>query len=185
MSDPQPRLVESRRVYDGKIVNVDLDTIESPAGHRIELEIVRHQGAAAVVPLLSDPESSDPTVLLLRQYRYAAGGEIWEVPAGVLEPGEDPTECARRELLEETGARAERVERLTTVFTTPGFTDEIIHLFMATGITAGEPNTARDEFIKTETLPMSRAMEMIRDGEIRDAKSIVALLYTAGFRLNW
>lgn len=185
MSDQQPRLVESRRVYDGRIVNVDLDTIESPAGQRIDLEIVRHQGAAAVVPLLSEPESSDPAVLLLRQYRYAAGGEIWEVPAGLVEPGEDPAECARRELLEETGATAERVEHLTTVLTTPGFTDEKIHLFLATGITAGEPATERDEFIKTEPVLMSRAMEMIRDGEIRDAKSIVALLFTAGFRLNW
>jgi ADP-ribose pyrophosphatase len=172
-------------VYDGKLVKLDRDRVRSPGGELLDLEIVRHPGAAAVVPLLSDPSSGDPVVLLLKQYRYAAGDVIWEIPAGVLEPGEEPIDCARRELREETGATASTVEYLTTILTTPGFTDERIHLFLATGITPGEPNTERDEFIKTESRTMSRVMEMIRDGTIRDGKTIVALLYAAGFRLNW
>ena len=121
---------------------------------------------------------------MLRQYRYAAGGPIWEVPAGVLEPGEAPAECARRELKEETGADAERFEHLTTMYTTPGFTDERIHLFLATGITAGEARPMADEFLEVRAMPISRALELIRNGEIADGKSIVALLYVAGFRLG-
>ncbi len=174
----------TRRVYAGRLLQVDVDTVRAPDGSTLELEVVRHPGAAAVVPLLAGLEHEDPPVLLLRQYRYAAGGPIWEVPAGVLEPGESPEACARRELLEETGARAERFERLTTIFTTPGFTDERIHLFVASGITAGEPRPMSDEFLEVEARPFSRVLEMIRDGEIVDGKSIAALLYLAGFRLR-
>ncbi|MBI2073869.1 MAG: NUDIX hydrolase [Gemmatimonadetes bacterium] len=181
---PERRRLETRRAYAGRLINVDLDTVQAPDGSTWTLEMVRHPGAAAVVPLLSDPASADPQVLLIRQYRYAAGGPIWEVPAGVLEPGESPEECARRELREETGARAGRVEYLTTIYTTPGFTDERIHLFLATGITAGEPKPMSDEFIVVEAKPVSRVLEMIRDREIVDGKSIVALLYLAGFRLG-
>jgi ADP-ribose pyrophosphatase len=178
------RRVATRRVYAGRLLQVDVDTVQAPDESLIELEIVRHPGAAAVVPLLSDPGSPDPHVLLLRQFRYAAGGSIWEVPAGVLEPEESPEACARRELLEETGARAERMDYLTTVLTTPGFTDEKIHLFVATGISTGEPRPMSDEFIEVEARPLSKVLEMIRDRDIVDAKSIVALLYVAGFRLG-
>ncbi len=183
-ASPVRHRVATRRAYAGRLLQVDVDTVRAPDGSTLELELVRHPGAAAVVPLLSDPESSDPQVLLLRQYRYAAGGPIWEVPAGVLEPGESPEACARRELLEETGARAERMEHLTTIFTTPGFTDERIHLFIASGITAGEPRPMSDEFLEVEAKPLSRVLEMIRDQEMVDGKSIVALLYLAGFRLG-
>ncbi len=181
---PARHPLASRRVYAGRLLKVDLDTVRAPDGSTLELEILRHPGAAAVVPLLSEPESEDPPVLLIKQYRYAAGGPIWEVPAGVLEPGEDPVACAHRELLEETGARAAEMHHLTTILTTPGFTDEQIHLFMATGITAGEPRPMSDEFLEVEARPISRVLEMIRDGEITDGKSIVALLYLAGFRLG-
>lgn len=177
--------VRTRHVYDGRVVKLDVDTVPAPDGSGdIELEIIRHPGAAAVVPLLSDPTADDPSILLIRQYRHAAGGYIWEVPAGVLEPGESPTTCAARELAEETGATAERIERLTTIFTTPGFTDEQIHLFLASGVRPGKATPERDEFIQVEPRPLSRILEMIRDGEIRDGKSIVALLYVAGFSLN-
>ncbi len=174
----------ARRVYAGRLLNVDLETVEAPDGSTLQLELVRHPGAAAVVALVSPPESEDPNVLLLKQYRHAAGGPIWEVPAGVLEPGETPAECARRELKEETGADAERIEHLTTMYTTPGFTDERIHLFLATGITAGQPRPMADEFFEVQAMPISRTLELIRDGEIADGKSIVALLYVAGFRLG-
>jgi len=181
---PQERLA-TRRVYDGRVVRVDVDTVRAPDGSQLELEIIRHAGAAAVVALLSPPGTDDPSVLLLRQYRYAAGGVLWEIPAGVLDPGETPLECARRELAEETGAVADALEPLITIFTTPGFTDEVIHLFLATGITAGEPRHEVDEFMEVQARPLSRVLEMIRDGEIRDGKSIVALLYLAGFRLGF
>jgi ADP-ribose pyrophosphatase len=178
-----PRL-GSRRVYAGRLLTVDVDTVRAPDESTIELEIVRHSGAAAVVPFLSDPDGPDPQVLMLRQYRYAVEGTIWEIPAGLLRPGEEPLACAHRELLEETGAHAERIEPLTTIYTTPGFTDERIHLFMASGLVVGEPSHEPDEFIEMSPQPLSRLLELIRSGELADAKTIVALLFAAGFRLN-
>jgi len=144
--------------------------------------MVRHPGASAVLPFLSDPGGEDPQILLIRQYRYAADAFIYEVPAGRLEPGETPESCAHRELQEETGCTAERVERLTTVYTTPGFTDEQIHLFMATGLTRGEARREADEFVENVTMTLSRALSMIKDGEIVDGKTAIALMFAAGFR---
>lgn len=184
MADASPDRIGTRRVYAGRLLTVDVDTVRTPHGAALELEMVRHPGACAVVPLLSAPESEDPSILLIEQYRYAAGGRIWEIPAGVLHPGEAPEACAKRELEEETGARAGQLEHLTTIYTTPGFTDERIHLFLATEITVGEPRVEPDEFIQVEALPISRVLEMIREGELIDAKSIVALLYVAGYCLN-
>lgn len=183
-ASPLRHRLATRRVYTGRLLNVDVDSVRAPDGSTLELETVRHPGAAAVVALLSEPSRSDPDVLLLRQYRYAAGGPIWEVPAGVLEPGEDPLACAHRELLEETGAQAAEMRHLTTILTTPGFTDERIHLFLATGITRGEARPMSDEFLELEVRPMSRIREMIRDGDIADGKSIAALLYVAAYRLG-
>jgi ADP-ribose pyrophosphatase len=176
--------LSTRRAWAGRLLQVDVDRVRIPNGTELELEMIRHPGAAAVVPLLSDGDAADPTVLLIRQYRYAADGMVWEIPAGVLEPGEAPEACARRELREETGADAQRIEHLTTIFTTPGFTDERIHLFLATGIRGGTAAPNADELIETVAVPMSRALGMVRDGEIRDGKTVVALLYVAGFRLN-
>jgi len=145
---------------------------------------VRHPGASAVVPLVSDPAGDDPQVLLIRQYRWAARGVIWEIPAGTLDAEETPEACARRELEEEAGVRAGTLAKLTTMWTTPGFTDEVIHLYVATDLqtvaTAHEP----DEVIETATRPLSTVLGMIRDGEIRDGKTMVALLFLAGFRLG-
>jgi ADP-ribose diphosphatase len=174
--------IASRRVYTGKVLNVDIDTVRFPDGSTGELEIVRHSGASAVVPFLSDPGGDDPQVLLIRQYRYAAESYLYELPAGRLDPGEDPADCARRELAEETGCTAERIEHLYTTYTTPGFTDERIHVFMAVGLTHGTARREKDEFLEVETMPLSRALELIRDGEISDAKTALGLLYAAGFR---
>jgi ADP-ribose pyrophosphatase len=178
----EPGQVATRRVHAGKIVQLDIDTVRFPDGSTGELEIFRHPGASAVVPFLSDPQGEDPQLLLIRQYRYAAGGWLYEVPAGRLDEGEDPADCARRELQEETGCTATGVERLTTIFTTPGFCDERIHLFLATGLTRGEHRRERDEFLEVETVALSRALTMIESGEIQDAKTVIALLYAAGFR---
>src|SRR5437660_12163889 len=114
-----PVSVATRRAYTGRVIAVDVDTLRTPGGATFDLEIIRHAGAAAVVPLLSPLTSDDPTVLLIRQFRHAAGGVIWEVPAGVLRPGEAPEACAWRELKEETGATAGQIQRLTTILTTP------------------------------------------------------------------
>jgi ADP-ribose pyrophosphatase len=184
MTDPRGERLDTRRAYQGRILNVDIDTVRTPNGTELQLEMIRHPGAAAIVPLLSDLNSDDPVVLLIRQYRYAAREMLWEIPAGVLDPGEDPVTCARRELLEETGAVAERIEPQTTVYTTPGFTDERIHLFLATGIRSGTAAPREDELLEVQPHPLSHVLEMIRDGRMVDAKSIVALLFLAGYRLQ-
>lgn len=179
-TNPSP----ARRVYSGRIVKLDVEAVTLPNGERVELEMIRHPGASAVVPFLTDPASEDPQLLLIRQYRHAAAGYIYEVPAGKLDNDEEPLVCARRELLEETGCTAERVEHLYTFYTTPGFTDERIHAFMATGLTRGNQQLQRDEVMTVETVPMSRALEMIRTGEIVDGKTALSLLFVAGFRLG-
>jgi ADP-ribose pyrophosphatase len=172
-------------VYTGRVLNLDIDTVRFPDGSAGELEMVRHPGAAAVVPVLATGEAGgDPQILLIRQYRYAAGGMIWEVPAGRLDPGESAEACAARELREETGATAERFERLTTIYTTPGFTDERIHLFAAYGLKVTNHRREADEFMELSPQPLSRILELIRDGEITDGKTICALLYFAGFKLG-
>ena len=178
----EPGKVSSRRVYTGRVVNLDVDQVRFPDGSIGELEMIRHPGASAVVPFLSDPTGDDPQVLLIRQYRYAANGYMYEIPAGRLDDGEEPATCARRELKEETGCTAERVEHLYTLYTTPGFTDERIHLFMAVGLTRGETGHEADEFMEIETIPLSKALAMIAAGEIQDAKTALGLLFAAGFR---
>lgn len=176
--------LSSRRVYSGKVISVDFDTVRFPNGSVGELEMVRHPGASAVVPFLSDPGSADPQIMLIKQYRYAAEGFIYEIPAGKLDGAEDPADCARRELREETGCTAERIDHLYTFYTTPGFTDERIHAFMATGLTRGEMAHEKDEFMSLETVTLSQALELIRKGELKDAKTALAILYVAGFRIG-
>jgi ADP-ribose pyrophosphatase len=177
-----PGKISSHRAYTGRIISLDVDRVRFPDGSEGELEMIRHPGASAIVPFLSDPAGPDPQVLLMRQYRYAAEGYLYEIPAGRLDPGEDPAECAKRELREETGCIAERVEHLFTMYTTPGFTDEKIHLFMATGLTQGESATEADEFVEMRPMPLSEALAMLGRGEIQDAKTALGLLYAAGFR---
>jgi len=173
-----------RRVYTGRVVHLDVDTVRFPDGSTGEMEMLRHPGAAAVVPFASDPKGADPTVLLIRQYRYATGGALFEIPAGRLDAGEAPEQCARRELKEEVGVTAGRLERLTTIWTTPGFTDERIHLFWAADLAAGAHAREPDEFIEVVPKPLSEVLAMVRSGEICDGKTVVAILYMAGFILG-
>jgi ADP-ribose pyrophosphatase len=168
----------TRRVlFDGRVGSFGLDEVTLPSGRRVTLELLRHPGAAAVVPFLDDGR-----ILLLRQYRYAAGGNIWEIPAGKLEAGEAPEVCAARELEEETGFRAGRLVRVGEILTSPGFTDERIHLFCAYELAPG--NTAHEpaEVIEVHKILFDQAMDMITGGEIIDAKSIVALHHAARIR---
>ena len=176
--------LDSKRIHTGRVINLDVDTVRFPDGSTGELEIIRHPGAAAVVPFASDPRGDDPIVLLIQQYRYATDGTVIEIPAGRLNPGEDPRVCAQRELLEEAGVKAGRVERLTTIWTTPGFTDERIHLFWAADLTADKHAREPDEFIEVVRKPLSEALELIHSGVISDAKTALALLFVAGFVLE-
>jgi ADP-ribose pyrophosphatase len=175
-------LVSSSRLYSGRIVNLDLDTVRFPDDSIGQLEMLRHPGAAAVVPFLDPPGGADPRVVLIRQFRHAADGYIWEVPAGRLDKGEPPESCAARELEEETGMRARRLERLTTIYTTPGFTDERIHLFLAEGLDPGAEHREADEFMELHTLRWAQVMEMIERGEVVDGKTLVSLLFVQALR---
>ena len=174
--------ISSKRIHTGKIIELDSDRIRYPDGSEAEVDIVRHSGASAVVPFLSDPEGEDPQILLLRQYRYAADGYLYEIPAGRLDPGETPADCAARELKEETGCTAKQMEPLITMVTTPGFTDERIHLFMATELTHGEATREADEFADVIIMRLSEALELIQRGEIVDGKTALGVLFAAGFK---
>jgi len=181
----EPGRIDRKPVHRGRIVDLGIDTVRFPDGSIGELEMIHHSGAAAVLPLLSDPDGEDPQVVLVKQYRYAAGGYLYEVPAGRPDHEEEPwEECARRELREETGLQAGNLHYLTSIYTTPGFTDEEIRLYLATDLTAGETQFDEDEFMEMVRLPMSEALRMIRDGEITDGKTICTLLYAAGFVLG-
>ena len=184
MTEPsvEPGLIERRPVHRGRIVDLGVDTVRYPDGSTGELEMIRHSGAAAVLPVLSDPDGPDPQIVLIRQYRYAAGGYLYEIPAGRLDPDEEPLACAVRELREETGCTAKQVEPLTTMVTTPGFTDERIHLFMATDLTMGQHEREADEFADVVIMRLSEALELIQQGEIIDGKTAFGILYAAGFK---
>ena len=175
--------ISSRRPYHGRVISVDVDMVQFPDGSTGELEIVRHPGASAVIPFLDDPQSDDPRVVLIRQYRYAADGYVYEIPAGRLDAGEDPRTCALRELREETGYTATRLIPLTTFYTTPGFTDEKIHLFAAAGLSEGESQRESDEILVLAPVSLSQALQMIEMGEIVDGKSMIAILFVAHFKL--
>ena len=169
-SEPRAELVERRVIWEGNVGSFGLDTVVLPSGARATLALFKHPGASAVVPFLDRDH-----VVLLRQFRHAAGGVIWEVPAGKLDRGEDPTVCALRELEEETGYRAGRLVRTGSVLTTPGFTDERIHLFCAYDLVAGPPRPEAHEVLRSEVVALERALAMIERGEIVDGKSIAAL----------
>ena len=155
-------------------LDVSRERVRLPGGREAEFDIVRHPGASAVVPFLSDDE-----VLLIRQYRHAAGGMILEVPAGKLDDGEDPALCAARELEEEAGCRAGRIESLGWIWTTPGFTDERIHLFAGFDLQEVGHRREPDEYIETLRMPLAEALDLVWRGELTDAKSALALVHAA------
>lgn len=160
----------TRNIYTGKVVTLNIDHVTLPNGATVDLETIRHPGAAAVVPL-----KDDGTVILIRQFRHAAGGFIYEIPAGKLHPGEDPVHCASRELEEEVGYQASSFEPLTSIFTAPGFADEVIHIYKATGLTKGRQQLDPDEVLDVIEMSLEEAVAKIEDGTIRDAKTIVGL----------
>lgn len=155
-----------------------MEEVELPNGHRMAMEVIHHPGAAAVAAV-----DDDDTVLLLRQFRHAVGGYIWELPAGKLEAGEAPEVCAARELVEETGMRSNDLELLGSTITTPGFCDERIYLFLARSLQPAEQKLDQDEVLTVSRVPWADALAMIRNGELQDAKSIAGL-HLAAARLG-
>ena len=163
-----------KSIYRGRIVDLGLETVTLPSGVTVELEIIRHPGASAVVPL-----HRDGTVTLVRQYRHAGGGMHYEIPAGVLEAGEAPEACAARELSEEVQLAAGTLTPLTTIHTTPGFTDERIHIFLGTNLSGTDGVPEEDEYLQPVRMPLSEAVARIHAGEITDGKTICGLLLAA------
>lgn len=166
-----PELVKRTSIYPGAVVNLSLDKVKLPNDLVVELERVRHPGAAAMVPICESGE-----VLLVRQYRYATGGFLLEIPAGKLDSGEEPKRCAHRELVEEVGRKAGSLVSLGWIWTTPGFSDEKIWLYLAQDLKEAEQSLEEDEVLSVERFPLERAVQMAQTGEIVDGKTICGLL---------
>lgn len=163
------RILSSEYVYKGRLIRLRLDQVELPDGNRTIREVMEHPGAAVIVPV-----DGDGTVHLVRQYRDAIGQQLLEVPAGKLDPGEDPADCARRELREELGLTAGKLTRLTAFYSSPGFCDEILHVFLAEELTHGEEDSDHEEFIEPEQRPLDPLPELLQ--ELKDGKSIIGVL---------
>ncbi|MBQ8699800.1 MAG: NUDIX hydrolase [Schwartzia sp.] len=173
--DLMEKKLSSESVFDGKLLHVRRDTVLLPNGHETTREWVAHPGASAVLPV-----TEDGNVVLVRQYRYPVERVTLEIPAGKLDvPGEDPLECAKRELKEETGYTAERYTKLFSLATTVGFSNEWIHIYLAKGLAAGEDCPDEDEFIHVVRMPLAEAIEKVYDNTIVDGKTVTALLMYA------
>ena len=171
MSHLTEKFLASQKVFEGKLLTVYCDKVELPNGKEASREFIRHPGAVAVVPITHDGK-----VVLVRQYRYPLGKTVLEVPAGKLDTGEEPDDCVLRELEEETGYIAQRIRKLSSIYTTPGFTDEVIHLYIADQLTLAKQCPDEDEFLDVEVYTKEEIKAMIEDGTINDAKSMLALL---------
>ena len=171
-----PRL-SSHRVYTGRIVNLDIDEVRMPDGSVAELEMVRHPGASGVVPFMSDPAGANPSILLIKQYRYAADDRLWELPAGRIDSGEGELAAAKRELLEETGFIAAKWQRALHFYVSPGFLDETMSVYLARGLRRGKAQPEDDERITVRFFPLKQAVQMALSGKIADAKTIASILW--------
>jgi ADP-ribose pyrophosphatase len=160
----------TRRVFEGRVINLRVDDVEYDNGARANVEIVEHHGGVAIIV-----QPSPRSIVLVRQYRPATGQELWEVPAGKLERGEDPIACATRELIEETGYRCRSIRRLWSFFTAPGFCNEQLHLFVAEGLTAGAAEPEATEVLHLHEFKLEEAWAMVERDEIPDAKTQIAL----------
>jgi ADP-ribose pyrophosphatase len=169
-------LTRQTLIHQGHVVQFFVEWVTLPNGRTVDLDVIRHPGASAVVPILPDGQ-----VVLVYQYRHAAGGYLYEIPAGKLDAGESPEQCAIREVEEETGYRIGLLRKLTTIYTAPGFCDEQIHLYLGTELTAGEAHKDEDEVLQVVQMPLAEALQKIADQTICDAKSIAALHLAARY----
>ena len=174
-----PKVLNSEVRYRGRAFSVRVDDVEFAPGRTHRLDIVEHTGAVTILPL-----DDAGQIWFIRQYRHAAGQTLLELPAGTLEPGEDPTLAANRELQEEIGMRAERLEEIATFFLAPGYSTELMHLYLATGLRPSALDQDEDEMIAVEKVPVSAVWGLIEKGELADAKSLVGVL-AAARRLRW
>jgi ADP-ribose pyrophosphatase len=165
------RRLATRRIYAGKVLSLDVDEVEEPGGVRATREVVRHLGSVAVLAI-----QDDGAAVLVRQYRYAVDDALWELPAGRLDPGESPEAAAQRELQEEIGHRAGTLRKIAFFYTTPGFCDESMHVFRATDLAPSLAPGDDDERIEVRAFPLAELEAMIGRGEIREGKTLVALL---------
>jgi ADP-ribose pyrophosphatase len=165
------RRLSTRRVYEGKVLSVDVDEVEEPGGVRATREVVRHHGSVAVLAV-----QDDGRVFLVRQYRYAVDDALWELPAGRLDAGEDPEAGAQRELQEEIGFRAGRMEKLAFFYTTPGFCDEAMHVFRGSQLVPSKAEADDDERIEIGAFTRDELRAMVANGAIREGKTLVAVL---------
>jgi ADP-ribose pyrophosphatase len=165
------RRLSTKRLYEGSVLSLDIDEVEEPGAVRVRREIVRHRGSVGILPIMDDDR-----IVLIRQYRYPADAILWEIPAGRLDPNERPEDAARRELEEETGLSPAHLEPMLTYLTSPGFCDEVMHLFRATGLSSVPRRPDEDERIETAILSRAEAHVLLARGELRDAKTLVALL---------
>lgn len=165
-------ILGTRRVFSGRVVNLRVDDVEYPNGHRSTLEVVEHRGGVAII---AQPQRGQ--IVLVRQYRPAVATTLWEVPAGKLEAHETPQSCAERELIEETGYRCQRLRELWSFYTAPGFCNELLHLFVAEGLQAGAAQPEASEDIEVRTFAVEEAWRLVREGELPDAKTQIALAW--------
>lgn len=171
------KLLSSRVVYRGPVFSVTTDQVREPSGITARRDMVRHQGSVVVMPV--DDSRREPRVLLVRQYRHAAQRYLWELPAGRIDQGESSLAAGKRELLEETGYRARRWQRALRFWASPGFLDETMDLYLASGLTAGAAQPEEDEHIEVCFFPLSKAVSLVRSGAIADAKTIAGILWLA------
>lgn len=167
-------------VFRGVRFDVHAVELDGRNGETVRRELVSTFDSVVILPLLDDTPG-DEQVVLIRNERFAVGETLWELPAGTLEPNEDPADCAGREMIEETGYRADRLEKLTAFYPTPGFVTEFMHAYRATGLTHVGQDLDPNEKIDVEAMPMSRALELLRSGEVKDAKTVAVLLWHAAF----
>ena len=167
----EEKTLKSEKIYEGKIVTLRVDTVELPDKKHSKREIVEHSGAAAVVPVTKDGK-----VILVKQYRKPVETVLLEIPAGRLEKDEDPEICARRELAEETGYSTDRLEKILDYYTSPGFSDEIIHIYLAKDLEAGKAKPDEDEYLEVIEMPFEELLDRIMKGEIKDSKTAIGIL---------
>lgn len=168
------KTLEVNQIFDGKIIKVELQTVELANNNKATREIIRHRGGVAIIPITANKE-----IFLIRQFRKPYEEEVLEVPAGKLEKDEQPEVCAARELKEETGCEAERITYMTVMYPSPGYTDEKIYIYKAEGLTEGELALDEDEFLDVEKYTLDEAVDMVKSGIIKDAKSVIAIMLVA------